>query len=606
MCPIAEEGKEKNMKKRILSVLLALSLILALSGCRIVIKGNGAGNSGGTSGGSSGGSGTGDVGGNEGGEDGGNEGGGEVDEPTLEFESAGLSGVLTGIRGEYTLLVTIDDTSDVSGFAKQQLGDDVSYSSDCEAIATVSADGVVTPHKYGATTVRATNGEGDELLLDVIVEFKVYSDGGYAIVTDEKITEAYRPTSEYEANRILDLAIINHVSKLTIDFSGISEGFTVDDFELDSELGGHTSFKTSYYPSSPSVVTFEIVYRADAASTTSGVANTNQLYLVPNGNALVRDHFDTAAKRADDFDGFKINQRTETLAVYNSEELWWAIEHGYKPVFPEQNSKAELFYERAKLILRNIVNDQMSDYEKLVAIYEYLVQYVAYDYDAYESGAGKSDTCYYLEGVFESGRAVCDGKTKALVLMLGIEGIECLRDFGSSKSGGAGHAWNYVKLDGVWYLVDTTEGDQRQNLYTGSGMAQFYNGSFEITSYAPLCLALDSHGDKYNYGEIWKDIFVGGNYADISDAYFDFELNESYDFILGSKAEAEALIAAAVEELGDKYLAFVLTVRLEGAEQLIHSYLDRADDFGLEKAIYTMDYDGEKVYIILFKEAVSR
>ena len=44
------------MKKRILSVLLALSLILALSGCRIVIKGNGAGNSGGTSGGSSGGS----------------------------------------------------------------------------------------------------------------------------------------------------------------------------------------------------------------------------------------------------------------------------------------------------------------------------------------------------------------------------------------------------------------------------------------------------------------------------------------------------------------------------------------------------------------------
>lgn len=592
------------MKKRILTVLIALSLLFALSGCRIVIKGNG--NTGGTGTGTGGAGGTGgsDVG-DTGGEDGGEDDGGEVDEPVLEFETSALSGLLYGIRGTNTLLLTLDDSADISEFAEAKLGENIVWSSDSEAIATVSTEGVVTPHKCGATTLRAQGSDGKSLEFEVIVEFKVYSDGGYTVNATEIIEEHYKPKSQYEANRILDLAIINHVSKLTLDFSEIDEDFTLDDFELDSELGGHTSFKTSYYPSAPSVVTFEIVYRADAASVTSEVAPLNQLYLVPNANYLIRDHFDTASGRADDFDGFKINLRTKTLDVYNSEELWWAVEHGYKPVFPEENSKAELFYERAKMILRKIVNDQMSDYEKLVAIYEYLVQYVSYDYDAYESSADKKNTCYYLEGVFESGRAVCDGKTKALVLMLGIEGVECLRDFGSSKTGGAGHAWNYVKIEDVWYLVDTTEGDQRQNLYTGSGMAQFYNGSFELTSYAPLCLAIDSHTDKYNYGEIWRDIFVGGNYADISDEYFNFELSEEYDFVLGSKAEASALISAALEALDMDYRAFVMTVKLSGAEQMIHSYLRAADDFGLDTAIYTMNYDGEKVFIVLFKEAVD-
>ena len=81
---------------------------------------------------------------------------------------------------------------------------------------------------------------------------------------------------------------------------------------------------------------------------------------------------------------------------------------------------------------------------------------------------------YYLEGIFlnkfykKDMHAVCDGKSKAFVLMCGIEGIAVVRISGKASSDGknfGGHAWNKVLLDlngtgdKEWYFVDTTWGD---------------------------------------------------------------------------------------------------------------------------------------------------
>ena len=594
----------KRLIEKVISFTLVLLLILSLASCTIVVKKPGQGNENGNTGTGGGSVSDGTDDGTDGGDGEENEGGGSSDVITDGEEDGAQDGLQGESLGFISARAFLGETLLLSEDAATLLGEgDISWSTECEGIATVE-DGCVTPVKCGRTNITAKNAEDKSVTFRVTVEFKVYADGGYNIVSDVVDETVYKVTSAYEANRLLDRAIIEHKHKVTIDFSGISEDFTVDDFELDSELGSHAHFKTTYYPSKPHIVYVEVIYNSDAASVTTAVTDENASYYVANGNSLVRKYFDKGETRAADFEGFKINSITETLDVYNSEELWWAIEHGYRPTFPGEYSKAELFYERAKMILREIVNDSMTDYEKLVSIYEYLIENVNYDYDSYYSEVGKNNTCYYLEGVFESGLAVCDGKTKALVLFLGIEGIGVLRDFGSSKTGGAGHAWNYVEIDGEWYLVDTTEGDSRFSLSTGGGISAFYESSIETVSYGSLLLSLDSHSDKYIYGEIWQSVFdeESGAYPDASDAYFDHDVTEGFDFILSSGEETAALVAAVRETLEGSTEEFILTVIMEDEDASIHAYLRAAELDGIKTAIFTVDYDGQKVYLVLFKE----
>lgn len=178
----------------------------------------------------------------------------------------------------------------------------------------------------------------------------------------------------------------------------------------------------------------------------------------------------TDTPRANTFDDFKINTRTKSMMVYNSDQLYYAIQYGYKPTFPTGDSPAKQAYEAAKSVLREIVSDDMSDYEKTLAIFDWLCYNVAYDHNLLE--LTDSETTqelynyrgFYIEGVlFDGGQAVCDGIGKTFVLLCGLENIECYKVTGRANN--EGHAWNKVKLDlngdGVteWYAVDATWND---------------------------------------------------------------------------------------------------------------------------------------------------
>ena len=610
----------KRFAVRIRTVAITLLMLLVLSSCTLTVKkpgGNGGGTNNGTSdnGGSGNNGGSTDGGNTDGGNtEGGGDGGGNTDGGNIEggdvvFPEDGTTDSSDGWENGLTFGITsvrafLGHPLDLTELVPDGFGEELTWTSNCDNIATVE-DGVVTAVKCGRTKVVCENAEGKALSFRVTVEFMVSSNSGYNVITDVVDEKTYFVQSNYGANRVLDEAIANHVKKLTIDFSGIRSGFSIDDFDLEVELGGHVSFKTSYYEDKPSIVTFEIVYNAATASTKTEQSVINKSESIANGNSIARRVLDGADRRPDDFEGFAINSKTETFDVYNTEELWWAIEHGYRPVFPIQNTKVELFYERAKTILREIVTDTMTDYEKTAAIYEYLIENVSYDYDSFEKNSSKDNMCYYLEGVFENGLAVCDGKTKALVVFLGIEGIECLRDYGASRSGGAGHAWNYVKIDGEWYLVDTTEGDSRYSIYSGSPIAEFYGKSVEGVSYNAFLSPASAHYAKYVYGEIWAEIFDNpdGIYPDISDRYFSVEIAEGVDFVLDSADEARAIIEAVTAVVDDG--EFILTLMLEGDEQNIHKYLKVTEDYNLKTAIFTTKYGEETVYIVLFDTAMQ-
>lgn len=96
----------------------------------------------------------------------------------------------------------------------------------------------------------------------------------------------------------------------------------------------------------------------------------------------------------------------------------------------------------------SIINSSMGEYEKVKAIHDYLVNFNTYQ----ETG----DRSHNAVGALVDGKSVCDGYTKAFMLMCYLNGIDCVRVCGTA---GGNHAWNKVKVGGVWYNIDVTWDD---------------------------------------------------------------------------------------------------------------------------------------------------
>lgn len=443
------------------------------------------------------------------------------------------------------------------------------WESACDSVVSVS-DGKIRAEKCGKTLVTVTDSDGN--VCEITVKVSVFvNDTGFDIsgVNDK---ETYKVKSEYEANRLLDEAIFNHTSELKLDFSSFGSSYVAfNEFDIEYELSNHVSITKSYYENTPHLLSLKITYNSDAASAFTQKTEANT-YLTPiNGNFYLRQEL-TDGKRADDFDGFAIYKNNSgKRSVRNSEELWWALEHNYLPTFSGEYTAAEKYFEEAKTILREIIREGMTDYEKLLAIYEYLICAVEYDYDAYNNmntESASKDMCYYLEGVFERGRAVCDGKSKAFVLLCRIEGIECVRDFGSGKgSDGVGHAWNYVKLGGEWYLVDTTEGDAKQ--LSTSGIGKFFGCGVEYTSYEPFLTRVSYHKAKYDYSSVHTQISgsVGSKFTE--DVLSEGPEGELFDYNITSNAELECLVRAILGSDASDDVIFILTIDSQVAWNLV-------------------------------------
>ncbi len=136
-----------------------------------------------------------------------------------------------------------------------------------------------------------------------------------------------------------------------------------------------------------------------------------------------------------------------------------------KPVFTSANQTVIDTYTTARNILNRYIKSNFSTYEKVHAIHDYLVYYVSYDFELMEqtlSGVVSNDLPQFnANGALLNKKAVCDGLSKAFIILCGIEGIRAIRItgdyFDTNYNASIPHAWNKVTLDGYnWYNVDVT------------------------------------------------------------------------------------------------------------------------------------------------------
>lgn len=117
--------------------------------------------------------------------------------------------------------------------------------------------------------------------------------------------------------------------------------------------------------------------------------------------------------------------------------------------------------EEARTVAQGIVDGcaGLTPYEKVVKFNTWLCDNVSYADEAVNAAYGNASQ---MVGAFVSPhRAVCEGYAKAFKYLCDLAGIDCEIVTGLGKGdgvpGGQGnHMWNYVRLDGNWYLVDTT------------------------------------------------------------------------------------------------------------------------------------------------------
>lgn len=301
---------------------------------------------------------------------------------------------------------------------------------------------------------------------------------------------------------------------------------------------------------------------------------SERLTVINNPNQPVNYIDDNARTRGDDYDDFGINASSKTVVpVTNTDQLFMAVQYGARPKFVGNSDVAKTVYDNAKYVLRRIINDDYTTYEKIVAIYDWLTRVNVYDYDIvaftnvfYQEG-GDVDTIgqyspFHLEGVFYNwtdgnihSKAVCDGIAKAFVLLCQIEGIDCYKCNGAGgrqnqESTWGAHAWNKVFLIDKWYVVDSTWDDQvkiLKNSYQASALHQYFLKSDEYISRThredyPLRANTNASyrcNDNYNYfaNETYS---YGGKVIDlvVNDEY---ELAELMQFAYSSNFKGNVL-----------------------------------------------------------------
>ncbi len=187
------------------------------------------------------------------------------------------------------------------------------------------------------------------------------------------------------------------------------------------------------------------------------------------------------------------------------EKIYWECMSGYWSLTKEQHDAA---IKETIRVVREIMAKYSTDFEREMAVNDYICDVCEYDYASLNTGLTKEGQTPY--GVFIEKKAVCGGYANTFNVCMNMMGIKCYY----VQIEGV-HAWNQVCIDGDWYEVDCTNNDS-------NGRRMYFNLTTEEMGWEAGKRPVICKGGKYGqayFKEKGKQEFLKTN----SDKYFTAE-----------------------------------------------------------------------------------
>lgn len=166
---------------------------------------------------------------------------------------------------------------------------------------------------------------------------------------------------------------------------------------------------------------------------------------------------------------------------------------------PKEEAAARIaaFAEQIEGILNEALEDDYTDLEKALALYDYFTWHYEYDYDLNERQMRESviDEVTTVR-FFDTGMGICQQISTAYSYLLMQAGVEATVMSGPRGYDGIGHQWSYVRIGGKDYHIDPTYaiGDKGSLSYFMMTDEQ----RFLEDSYDPADFCITSHYTKEN------------------------------------------------------------------------------------------------------------
>lgn len=148
------------------------------------------------------------------------------------------------------------------------------------------------------------------------------------------------------------------------------------------------------------------------------------------------------------------------IRFYGTAERITSIECEYSKSYTEYQTLLIMFNKELNKI-KELLNDGMSDVEKVLAVHDYIASNYEYDMRIYSEDENvREQASRNLDTMIVQKTGVCEGYTKLFKFVMDNIGVECV----SVPSDENAHIWNKVKINDKWYNIDVTSDDATPNM----------------------------------------------------------------------------------------------------------------------------------------------